>query len=1395
MVDSLNLTSLLAYDTFLLKAPISVKCDANYRNIRLWLTQQSTIRFAGNQRDTLKYFEFFTDTLKYYNAETDTWYICDEPLGAEYFNTANNGFRNHYIKEVNISNLSCINEAYTTPDSMVLIVRGRVLNRITNNAQLLSINTYLQYNQDGCNLNDRDQLRTNVFSGLPQSGVVTWLQPYQRDTNYRGFYPLTSVCGVFELNSTVDNYYFNTENVDPFPNEHREPYLINSVEFRIPDFFEIDSNSFNLIRDFYRSTTREIFSDTSKVPYQIRREPNHWIVTFPYDRNQDFNALRTQFRVNLVPDCYGNFQDTIFVTKDLTHQSHRSSASRKDTIIRQSFLFNVGSPYPQITQKRQQFLFNNQSTTEFNLVVPTMGYQPETYFDYPSTWFIIETATGNLVLDSLIDCTDSVPTIVQPEILGANRWLIRYDSMDTSRCLKLYSTVENCGRDSIILITGSRCSEYPTDWSDPLMDCPEYLDREIIQILPEVPQLIGRFIEWPDSSQTEPCDTFAYLAEIRNANLGHLLDPTLVVDSVEGLVIQSIELEYPELNWITLGAPQSVNGAWTWSLDSIFGNSGLSGFAQPDLNVFKVRIQLIGNCDIQDGAIVSLTFRGKNLCDDAIETRKISAPALRFSPDTTLQNTDVYDVSLDFYGDTACGDYFTMRATFTSINQISSQGNQRLSLIFDKELSYQVGSYQGIRNAPPGVSPIQLLEDQEKFHLDLIQGIPFGDSMVFEARFERTCSGICKSTSFAFELLVPTQIGCATVPGGNCDIRKESQSWEFNDLIVSPYYELQIADGTIERISGGEVLNTNLNVKNLSEFSTPTWIYIDYYDDVNGNGILNAGDILIGVDSVLSTFGPGIRQIDFNSQIIWPEWASCQAIAAVDPTNNPCLCLGDTVPFPPLQLAPQSMNALFCFDQEGAIGFDSIPGYTYDWSARAEIRNPNTSRTVYQSSFDLTPGQRSRDTLYLNSERRSGCSVVDTAFVELYRPVLEVLQLDSILCHGDSMASAKAELLLGMGGATYEWNPGGTGSQINLLPAGTYSVQARDSAGCWDTATIVINQPDSLLQDLTAVSDYNSYGVRCEGESNGWIELDINGGTPSYTVEWNGNQTTGTRLDSLSAGWTYYTVIDDNGCQISDSVFLSTPPGIEYSTVSTLAGCDEEHGATATVLTEGGIEPFQVIWNDGFQGSNRDRLLAGNYSFRIIDGNGCEVMDSLTVDRYLDPLLFVNITDTVVDFGKSIRLLAGSNADSAIYVWFPSEQVSCDTCPWTDVTPTEEMTIEVKVIDENGCEAWALISIRVKITKRVWAPNAFTPDGNTLNDGFTLFGNPTLERIEHLAIFDRWGEQVFQTQDIPPGEPEYGWDGILNGEPMNPAVFAWIARVRFVDGEIRWMSGDVTLIR
>ena len=84
-------------------------------------------------------------------------------------------------------------------------------------------------------------------------------------------------------------------------------------------------------------------------------------------------------------------------------------------------------------------------------------------------------------------------------------------------------------------------------------------------------------------------------------------------------------------------------------------------------------------------------------------------------------------------------------------------------------------------------------------------------------------------------------------------------------------------------------------------------------------------------------------------------------------------------------------------------------------------------------------------------------------------------------------------------------------------------------------------------------------------------------------------------------------------------------------------------------------------------------------------------------------------------------------------------------------------------IDTLGCISYDEITIYVEVAGEVFVPNLFTPNADGLNDVLEIFGNS----IDYLdfKIFDRWGEMVFQTDNI-----NDVWDGTFNGMPLNSAI-------------------------
>jgi len=89
----------------------------------------------------------------------------------------------------------------------------------------------------------------------------------------------------------------------------------------------------------------------------------------------------------------------------------------------------------------------------------------------------------------------------------------------------------------------------------------------------------------------------------------------------------------------------------------------------------------------------------------------------------------------------------------------------------------------------------------------------------------------------------------------------------------------------------------------------------------------------------------------------------------------------------------------------------------------------------------------------------------------------------------------------------------------------------------------------------------------------------------------------------------------------------------------------------------------------------------------------------------------------------------------------------------------------------------------------------FHPNDSGDNDFSTIHSDASVKQILYLKVFSRWGEQLFQANNIQTNAESSGWDGTYLGQPMNPAVFVWVAELEFLDGEVVFLKGDVTLVR
>ncbi|MBC8173862.1 MAG: gliding motility-associated C-terminal domain-containing protein, partial [Chitinophagales bacterium] len=128
------------------------------------------------------------------------------------------------------------------------------------------------------------------------------------------------------------------------------------------------------------------------------------------------------------------------------------------------------------------------------------------------------------------------------------------------------------------------------------------------------------------------------------------------------------------------------------------------------------------------------------------------------------------------------------------------------------------------------------------------------------------------------------------------------------------------------------------------------------------------------------------------------------------------------------------------------------------------------------------------------------------------------------------------------------------------------------------------------------------------------------------------------------------------------------------------------------------------------------------------------------------------------------------------------------------VGPLYNTTYFVTIIDEAGSAAFDTVKIFVEFVPEIFFPNAFTPNGDNINDFFQAWGYNVTGY--DLQIYNRWGELIYITNDISTIQnPKAGWDGTFNGDPAEMGSYVYQTTVVFNTGDTFTGSGSFLLVK
>lgn len=258
-----------------------------------------------------------------------------------------------------------------------------------------------------------------------------------------------------------------------------------------------------------------------------------------------------------------------------------------------------------------------------------------------------------------------------------------------------------------------------------------------------------------------------------------------------------------------------------------------------------------------------------------------------------------------------------------------------------------------------------------------------------------------------------------------------------------------------------------------------------------------------------------------------------------------------------------------------------------------------------------------------------------------------------------------------------KWSTGDTTHNIDNLPIGTYTVTITDAFFYTAIDTFQISAPEALTV-LTEVKNQS-----CSEKKDGEIILNIEGGTPPYSVNWSDISSNSLGRYNLSAGNYKFTVSDSNNCVLPFNEIITKPQEISISPEIKDVTCFDKGNGEISVQVSGGTQPYNFDWSYSSQtnSNNLNNLPAGTYSLTVTDSQSCKLTQSYEIYSPLDYVVDVNKTKITChneNDGEISMNISGASPPYQIN-WTPSVSSS------TSASNLSPGSYTIEISDQNNC--------------------------------------------------------------------------------------------------------------
>lgn len=443
---------------------------------------------------------------------------------------------------------------------------------------------------------------------------------------------------------------------------------------------------------------------------------------------------------------------------------------------------------------------------------------------------------------------------------------------------------------------------------------------------------------------------------------------------------------------------------------------------------------------------------------------------------------------------------------------------------------------------------------------------------------------------------------------------------------------------------------------------------------------------------------------------------------------------------------------------------------TYSWS------NGATSNSVALSPNISTD--------YTVTGTSLGCSLTQTTSIGVtIQPTITV--------NSPTICTGTSTVLTASGANSYTWNTGATTNTLSVTPgtSTTYTVLGTiGGCGSFYNAPVVVNSIPVVSVASTTI---------CAGET---ATLTANG---ALGYLWSNGSNSNPLQVSPSFSSNYTVTGTSNGCSSTNtcSVFVKNSPVVNFNS-SAASGC-----ATVCINFTGiasVIGGTITSWNWSFGNGDVSTVQNPNYCFndpgtytinlQVVADNGC--VNSITANNAIQVFDIPNAQFSTnyeeTDILNSDIQFYNHSTNATSYSWsFGDTDQSSDSNPSHYYTSEGVYTATLVATNQHGCTDITVKDIVINGVFTFYVPNAFTPNGDDINEVFMPIGSGWDKTSYNLYIHDRWGKLCFSSKDIAKG-----WDGRINDgeETAEVGAYTWKVELKDMFGKSHKFVGHVLLL-